>query len=132
MYRSWKWSLHSHTIGIHITLYMYIMYLRISRLLAPPLLKIFLQLHLCLLQEVLDMFNLCLQLPQLGIECLETVTVTERNSSQVQVLQLLPKRLCTYLDFSISISFFSSSSFGSSPSAPVPLVKPVMINFTVN
>lgn len=109
------------------------MYLRISRLLAPPLLEIFLQLNLCLLQEVLDVFNLSLQLPQLGVECLETVIGTERiiapsSTTNVHVHVAAAYKLCTYLAFSISTSFFSSSSFGSGPAGAVPSVKPVPVH----
>ena len=35
-------------------------YLSFCRLLLPPLLKVFLQLHPNLLQQVLDVLNLCL------------------------------------------------------------------------
>lgn len=48
----------------------------VAGLLVPPLLKVLLQFHLGLLQQVLDVLYLCLQLPQLPIQCLEAAGAT--------------------------------------------------------
>lgn len=48
-------------------------YLCVTGLLVPPLFKVFLQLHLSLLQQVLNVLYLRLQFPQLSIQCLEAV-----------------------------------------------------------
>ena len=64
-------------VHVHVDVHVHVSHLQCTpRLLVPPLLKVFLQLDLSLLQEVLDVFNLRLQLPQLTVEALETVEMT--------------------------------------------------------